>query len=402
MAPTRRRLVRLALGLAALALLVYGGWRGFLHYLYAQIKPAALAPAPAVRGLPAPHASACAGCHPEIAREWRESLHARAMTDRFFVAEYEEQKRIFACLRCHAPLHAQQPTLVTGLARIAPARARETPNAAFDAELQREGVTCLVCHQRGDALAGPLPFEASLTPHAVVVDPAFADNGLCVRCHAAESFPFSKTQRSVLPTFEEHAAYREKGGDQSCVTCHFSPIIRSMAPGAPARLGRRHTLLGARDRDFLRAHLEVSPPTCAREGERVACAVQLTNRAGHRYPTGEPGREIAVELVPAAGEPARASIVRRMDRIDLVEAPGDDNTLLPHETREVRLAAQAPASLLVRFCLFEAREPILAQTRTPYDAVCQTLAVFTVDAAGGVTRGELPDDGLRARDPALP
>ena len=384
-APTRRRIVRLAVALVVLAAVGYGGWRGFLEYLYMQIKPAALAAAPAVRELPSPRASGCAGCHRDIYDEWRSSLHGQAMSDPFFVAEYDEEKRIFACLRCHAPLRAQQPTIVSGLARIAPARPRERPNPDYDRELHDEGVTCLVCHQRGDALVGPLPYDGAPSLHAVTVDPDFGANALCARCHAAEAFPFSDVRRPVLPTLHEHDDYRRGGGTSRCVECHFSRVDRPIAQGGPTRQGRRHTLLGARDRAFLRDHLTAGA-RCDVSAAGSTCVVSLTNRAGHRYPTGEPGRELVVEIAPDDGSARDArSILRRMDRIDLVEKPGEDNTLLPHETREVKVSARVPASLRVRFCLYEASDPLLKAVGVAYEDVCQTLHAFRVDATGAVT-----------------
>src|SRR5438132_855016 len=80
------------------------------------------------------------------------------------------------------------------------------------------------CHQPEHSILGPLALRPSELPHRTTVDPGFGANTLCVRCHAATSFPGEDLQRDPLPTFEEHAQYRAQGGQLRCVECHF-PVV---------------------------------------------------------------------------------------------------------------------------------------------------------------------------------
>ena len=52
---------------------------------------------------------------------------AAAYTDPVFQAKWKHEDNFYYCLGCHAPLEAQQPTRVTGLAKIAPLTAIESP-----------------------------------------------------------------------------------------------------------------------------------------------------------------------------------------------------------------------------------------------------------------------------------
>ncbi|MBI5515460.1 MAG: hypothetical protein HY909_16895 [Deltaproteobacteria bacterium] len=396
-ARTRRLVAGALLACLLLAAVARGAWFALCAYYFNALTPKVLPPLEPVRGLGSPRASGCAACHGAIAEEWRRSLHGQAMSDRFFVAEYASEGRIFACLRCHAPLWEQQPTEVTGFADLGPPRPRQRPNARFDRALHDEGVTCVVCHQRGDALVGPLPLDPGAVPHAVTVDPSFGANALCARCHAAEGFPGAEFQRAILPTFEEHREYRARGGRMRCVECHFPAEERPLTAGTPPRAGRSHRLLGPRDRAFLQAHLALDPPRCAALGARLSCVLGLTNGAGHRLPTAEPGRELALSLEPKGGGPGgSAHILRRVDRAALTERPDQDNTLRPGEHRFVEVTAPSgPATLSVRFCLYEERDPVLALARVPYREVCHTLAAWDVTATGAASPRELGDSSLR-------
>lgn len=367
-------------------------------YFFRAISPAVLAPREPVRPLADLRASTCGACHPSFLAEWSASAHGRAMTDPFFLAEYEVEHRLFACLRCHAPLTEQQPTLVSGFASLGPPRPQEVPNPRHDPALTQEGVTCVVCHQQGAAIEGPLALDVSTIPHATRVNTAFGANELCARCHAAEAFPGAKLQRELLGTLAEHAVWRSQGGTQRCVECHMPPVERALTTTTPARHARSHALLGPRDREFVRAYLSIEDPRCTVEAQRLRCEVALRNGAGHRLPTAEPGRDLVVSLTPEQGEAAHHHIRRWMDRVALREPPGEDNTLLPMERRSVALGGPSvPSELSVRLCLFVPDDPLLRATRVPWEASCETLGRWTVDARGTVTPAPLPDDGLRGR-----
>ena len=78
-----------------------------LATLAASRSPSAGEPAPLpgrpARGAIASHSNgSCAGCHREIAEEWRESLHHKAWVDPVFQKAYAIEPMAF-CRGCHAP-----------------------------------------------------------------------------------------------------------------------------------------------------------------------------------------------------------------------------------------------------------------------------------------------------------
>lgn len=302
-------------------------------------------------------ASACGGCHADIAAEWRTSRMSSGWTDPLFQADYEEQGRIYACLYCHTPLVEQRETIATGLASLSPVRAIEEPNPRYDPALREEGVTCLACHLDGDAIAGP--FATDLAPHRVKHDPDFASADRCVGCHQADAPPFSRVSRPVADTHGEWARWKSAtGGTASCADCHMPAVTRSVAPGAPERAGRRHTFAGAWDAEFVRSAVEVREFT--RVGEQVTFT--LVNLAGHNFPTAEPMRALRVE----GCEPL--VLAREIDTARWIE--GSDTTLRPGEARRLELRAcraqlrlvfdrVAGASEGVRAAAGEAREVVI-------------------------------------------
>ena len=132
--------------------------------------------------------------------------------------------------------------------------------------------------------------------------------------------------------------------------CHMPPVDRPVVPGGPVRAGRRHTFVGSRDVDFLASGLALGSPQ--RRGHEVA--VEVTNLAGHHYPTGEPARalEVRVHLQDDTGQVTATRsewLARRVlfpERRELW-----DTTLGPDETRVIRIAFESsewPARSTIR------------------------------------------------------
>jgi hypothetical protein len=387
LSPSRRWILFLSLSPVLGALFYWSAPSSLRHYFYVHLEPAPLGKRPPLRELGMASAATCGKCHTAIFSEWRESLHGQAMVDRFFVTEWADQANLFVCRRCHAPLLVQQPTLVSGFRSLHPPLPEERPNGDFQPALVDEGVTCLVCHQDGTSLMGPLQIDGQQLPHETRIDPQFGANGLCQRCHDVSTFPGSRLLRPALATFVEHEEYRARGGTQRCVDCHFPAVERPLVDGGPVRRGRSHRLRGARDADFVRSFLEVATPTCEIQSGQLHCRVALVNHAGHRMPTGEPGRELVVALRPASDAAAdERHILRRFDRIDLIERPGEDSTLAVAERRPFDLRTTAgSAQLAIDFCFFEQADPLLRQTNTDYRSLCRNIARWNIEADGKIS-----------------
>ena len=296
------------LGLTAIAALWIAN-AVLCRVVWARLDLAAIDPGPPPPPLSSLSAEGCRPCHPAQYADWSRSAMGRAMTDPIFLADYEHQGELFVCLFCHAPLAAQQPLRVSGLATVRPLRPRAQPNPGFDPALQREGVTCVACHLRDGVITGP---DEVTAPHPTRADPTFADPSLCEGCHQVAVPPLTRLDRPIADTHGEWKRWQQATGrTESCADCHMPD--------------RRHTWPGAFDAPLLRAGLDVS---VAAEDDRVL--VTLHNKAGHRFPTADPARALVVRL----GE-HEVVLARRVPLPKMVDL--GDTTLGPDEVRTISL-----------------------------------------------------------------
>ncbi len=220
--------------------------------------------------LPGPHPSsaadpvaenaACEACHADVAAEWRSSEHASAFTDPVFSAAFAVEPTAF-CADCHAP--------------------EETPFAEPGAKASL-GVACVTCHLAGGAvLAAPKP-GLTLAPHRIERSAAFAGSGACSGCH---EFSFGDDARRELPlamqaTVSEHAA--SGYADRSCADCHMPA----------AHEGRRsHSFASTRDPEHHQKSVRVSAERAGPTTLRLELSLA---GVGHRYPTGDLFRRVAI------------------------------------------------------------------------------------------------------------
>ncbi len=302
--------------------------------LYKGLQPTPIPSQPAPAGLASVSAQTCTPCHADIAAEWAESGMAQSFSDPIFQAEWDHQKNFYYCLSCHAPLEAQQPTRVTGLSKISPPTPVEEVNPLFSAKLQSEGVTCVSCHLKDGAMVGPHEVNA---PHPTRMDPTLGEAQTCERCHQMPQIPFTRSDRPLTDTHAEWAQWQEvTGSRETCTDCHMPEVKRRSALGSPVRIGRRHTFPGAWDDELVRQGLGVQDASIEAEG----VGLTLVNRAGHRFPSGEPGRALVVKAIyyeedgTEVGESAH-----RIERRVVIPSGRElgDNTLLPGEERRIVL-----------------------------------------------------------------
>ncbi len=291
------------LGLLAVAL-------GGFYYLYTEIRPTVIfglrddyahaIPFQTIpAGLDSLKAEACGACHREIYEEWKTSVHADAYDDPFFQAYWAKDEHVWVCLNCHTPLANQQPTLIQSLPGNRVEKAIQIANPRYDAEYQREGVTCAACHVRDGVILGP--FDDSAAPHPVKYDPDFRTTALCHRCHSVASGPLQFYRAGPCGTFTEYEGeffMRERGF--TCQHCHMPEISRPAATGGPIRQGRRHVWRGGHDPEMVKRavaiQVKADPPTPA-PGDTVTMTLTLINAgAGHKIPTGDPDRHFTVEF----------------------------------------------------------------------------------------------------------
>lgn len=331
-----------------LGVLLLGGCvrRWFFEQLPTPLFSEAILPS----GIWTRSAEGCGTCHDTIYAEWAESRMGRAFTNRAFQADWKHNQELYACLYCHTPLVEQLPQRVTGLTDINPVTPEAVANPSFDAALQQEGVTCLVCHLDHEApapaLVGPVPDV--LAPHPVRVDPAFSDESLCETCHQIPPPSVSDLSRPISDTVAEWREWQSvTGRTEGCVDCHMPKVERPLVRGGPVRSGRAHTWGGAWDTATLMQgfRVEVTPDA----------KVFLHNLSGHRLPTGDPARALVVELraVPASTTSPGATALREQSfwiwrevRLPRMVDLGD-TTLLPGERRLLPFATRGAEELSV-------------------------------------------------------
>ena len=295
--------------------------------LWDSLRPRATPTPPITPGLRGRTAAECAACHPEQAEEWRSSRMAGSWAAASFRADWDDEDRLPFCLDCHAPLEAQQDTLVDGVWWPLPLRLISRPNPDFDPELRAEGVTCTACHALPDgAIATTRAVDA---PHATRVDPTLPTR--CARCHQSPEVWLHPLDRPMFDTVGEHARWQAAtGATAGCVDCHL-PVV----PRAGGRVGRAHTFRGGWDPEMLARAVSLSPVT--RDGD--AWSVVVTNRAGHAFPTGETTGGAVVRWVGVGPDgtetTAETWLARRIVGPPFVDA--GDTTLAGGEARTLRV-----------------------------------------------------------------
>jgi hypothetical protein len=233
-----------------------------------------------------PSAADCGKCHIAIYHEWQGSPHAHSYVSEGYT-DATRQHDFEKCIGCHAPL----TVFTTGIPEARPHR-------------PEEGVTCITCHLREGAMAGPIKSSALVHPHPVTVDKAFYNSSaLCGTCHVG--------------TFAESKA---NGATNSCQTCHMPETIRktTQAKGAFSKLlvafedevaGRQHGFAlheMTTPADSIPMTLSTEPGT----NGQMRIVVAVTHTLPHGIPTGDYGFRRAT-LVIAALNPQGDVLARR-------------------------------------------------------------------------------------------
>lgn len=320
-------------------------------------------------------ASACMSCHAAEHAEWSGSRHANAYTNPIFQREYRARPEDW-CVHCHAPLAAQ----------LEEARAGGGP-------LTAEGVSCAACHVRKGRIIAARKRAGS--PHDTDVRDDFGGASFCASCHQFNFPRFDETRldsrtrvvgytaHPMQNTVAEHADGERSG--EACRSCHTS------AAG--------HVYAGGHDPKMLERALSLA---VCRDGTDVLAKV--ANRgAGHRVPTGDVHRHLALRLWrPSAPEKLREHFLIR--RFRPVEDGGkeivEDTSLPPLAAKTFRTPAASLGG--------EAREAIAVELRLVYTVDEFPLhelgePAFTVVATQRARLRELPrcsgtkPDGVVAR-----
>ena len=313
---------------------------------YAHAIPYQKVPA----GLDNLKAESCGTCHRAIYDEWKTSIHARAFADPFFQAYWKKDKNIWVCLNCHTPLENQQPTLIKEIPRGRVEKAIQEPNPHYDADYQKEAISCAACHVRDGVIYGP--FEDSAAPHPTKFDPNFRTTQICYRCHNVVSGPAQFYNVGPCGTYAEYEGkffMQERGF--ICQSCHMPEIDRAVATDGPIRRGRQHLWGGGHDPDMIKRAVAVqikADPPHPKPGDQVTFTLTLINAgAGHKIPTGDPDRHFTIEFLVEDREKRvihqDISTMGRWIMWQPVILELYDNRLLPLASREYRFTYRMPA-----------------------------------------------------------
>ncbi len=304
------------------------------------------------------------------------------------VATYpQHQQEIEAsCIDCHAPL-GYFAAIHQGAASYSIAE------MAADS-IAMDGVSCLACHQQpiegiGNGHSGDLKFDTIKVAYGPFVSPLsspmleatnyepvysehISDSGVCAACHSLITETFDYEGELTGTSFVEQATYHEwlnsayVAENTSCQECHMPVLSKgqfNIAAGFPAPPRDRfylHELAGAnvtmlkilrdnaaalgvtaRPEDFenvinatenmLRFKtLTVELIQLERTVDTLFVAVKLTNRAGHKFPSGYPSRRAFIHL--KVKNEANQTLFNSGQVDENFEVYGQNPTYEPHYT----------------------------------------------------------------------
>lgn len=209
---------------------------------------------------------ACAACHVEQARQWRDSRHAGTFSPGLRAQLLgRPQDFVAGCLACHAPR-------------------REQIGRALEVDVDDPGpagVDCSTCHLRQHRVFGPGRPADPARPVARVVDgrhhggveaapDLFADDAFCAPCHQFDEGGLAPGGKLLQNTYAEWRASPAARQPQTCQDCHM--------PGGD------HAMRGIHDRDLVREALAFEARWLPTTPPRLS--VRLGNvGAGHALPT---------------------------------------------------------------------------------------------------------------------
>lgn len=295
----------------------------------------------------------CQSCHTAIYAQWRESMHAHALSSPLTVVQNNlDMRHSLAgapspdprrmCINCHGPVVA---AVTDG--DILPLKGPK----------QLEGIECVACHQMNDAVppgagGSALAYQEQLVRgdryfarldgpvgnpyHRSNKSPLFDQpEKLCATCHNVNldrnnDRKIAKGVDLVLQTtFDEYREYLRAGGTGNCVSCHMPvvPGLKSAADGAvvpftvdyppPDRKVHDHSFVGvdypldtvakrdpqkAKRAALLQSAGNFTVDTVSANAANLNLKFALENLTGHNLPTGFAfARQTWIELVVKDG-----------------------------------------------------------------------------------------------------
>lgn len=292
----------------------------------AEAAAPARASPPAVSAKGYTSSEVCAGCHVDIHRTWKNSLHAMSLSDPIFDAAYWEAIKLSKgaarplCLSCHAPT------------------TRITKDYDQRLPITGEGVTCDFCHTI--TAANPLaagepytmrpglvkwgPIRSARSPaHGTQYSVTHITSELCGGCHEYRA----KSGAVLMGTYSEWRAgpYAEQG--IQCQACHMpvgqGRVVRPEIE-APPRPINLHDIQGGHSSEQVRKAARVEVREIRRLDGAYRVVVRVENvGSGHMIPTGLPTRQIELVVQLRRGQTVVGE-QRKAFRKVVVDEQGDE------------------------------------------------------------------------------
>ncbi|MFQ5934925.1 MAG: multiheme c-type cytochrome [Acidiferrobacterales bacterium] len=264
-------------------------------------------------------AKTCGLCHQDKYKQWRDSIHAKAMSKGLVgqLATTSQQNRE-SCLSCHSPRSEQWVAW------------QAAGSAAFG---KVDGIDCAGCHVRAYRRFGPR--EVAESPHGKVEAlPLFQRSEFCMNCHQFHGGGVSLNGKPLENTYNEWKASRYGREGRTCQSCHM-----------PAGT---HGFKGIHDPEMTRQGLKVQVIRT-----RQGMYVEAKNAgAGHALPT-YPTPRITLRADTAEGGRVKQASYVIQRRLHWDPKTGwrelSDTRLLPDQSLELRLPLQEdqPATVTV-------------------------------------------------------
>jgi hypothetical protein len=328
-------------------------------------------------GISSPSRRECELCHVQEAREWEESLHRQSWTQAAFQQAFAREP-FQECKNCHQPLTAtRRPTLAV-------------------ADLQREGITCAVCHVRdGAVLASAVSGRA---PHPVRKEASLSSPAFCGGCH---QFPFPERlddgrvlatdlpMQDTVGEWERVTAQTPEVG--TCQDCHM-PWVK----GPQQQRHRSHRFLGGYDPNTLQRAVAVTAELRPISAGRVEFALTLKARnVGHAVPTGDLFRRLVITATPVDGNgksvgPTQQQALARSFYDKVIENGQSLPRLRRLQRTDTRLFPAEPQTLIFTLPLTSQAAAVGYMIRLHRSAPCRDLqATEDADSVSLVAQGQI-------------
>lgn len=287
----------------------------------------------------------CGTCHIQQHKDWKTSLHSKAMGPGILGQLVEmvnnDPGTARICWSCHTPLAEQQDVLQK---TDDDGDSEWANNASFNSSLQKKGLVCAACHVRNQQRYGPPRKNTPLIsgkisganlPHdGFTANTVFTKSAFCKTCHQFSPNDYALNGKLIENTYNEWMASDYAKKDIHCQDCHMPD--------------RRHLWRGIHDPEMVKKGVTISVSNVDKPlkvGEHIKAKIKIANTGtGHYFPTYlTPKIIVRGQLIGAKGKVLEGTLLEanigREVTMDLSQeiydtriAPGDSLDIVYSQT----------------------------------------------------------------------